>query len=412
MTTITSSRATSLAVMPVLIALSASHLLNDMIQSLIPAIYPIIKTAYNLDFGQIGLITLTFQVTASLLQPLVGYYTDRNPMPYSMVVGMGFTLAGLIGLAYADSYPMLLLAAACVGIGSSIFHPEATRMARNASGGRLGLAQGIFQVGGQAGGAVGPLLAAFIIVPKGQASLAWFSVAALLAMVLMTWTAGRYGAMRRAQSASKPSKKHAPTAPTTTLTTGGIIAAMAILVLLLFSKTAYTASFNSFYTFYLIGKFDVSVQTSQLMLFLFLGASAAGALFGGILGDRIGRNRIIWFSILGALPFTLILPFADLFWTGVLTILINLIMSSAFAAIMIYAMELAPSRVGLLGGLFYGLSFGLGGVAAAILGEVADQTSIDTVYMICSVLPAIGLLAWFLPKISMGSAGGHAQKAS
>lgn len=412
MTTITSSRATSLAVMPVLIALSASHLLNDMIQSLIPAIYPIIKTAYNLDFGQIGLITLTFQVTASLLQPLVGYYTDRNPMPYSMVVGMGFTLAGLIGLAFADSYPMLLLAAACVGIGSSIFHPEATRMARNASGGRLGLAQGIFQVGGQAGGAVGPLLAAFIIVPKGQASLAWFSVAALLAMVLMTWTAGRYGAMRREQSASKPSKKAVSAAPTTTLTTGGIIAAMAILVLLLFSKTAYTASFNSFYTFYLIGKFDVSVQTSQLMLFLFLGASAAGALFGGILGDRIGRNRIIWFSILGALPFTLILPFADLFWTGVLTILINLIMSSAFAAIMIYAMELAPSRVGLIGGLFYGLSFGLGGVAAAILGEVADRTSIDTVYMICSVLPAIGLLAWFLPKISMGSAGGHAQKAS
>ena len=411
MTTITSSRATSLAVMPVLIALSASHLLNDMIQSLIPAIYPIIKTAYNLDFGQIGLITLTFQVTASLLQPLVGYYTDRNPMPYSMVVGMGFTLAGLIGLAYADSYPMLLLAAACVGIGSSIFHPEATRMARNASGGRLGLAQGIFQVGGQAGGAVGPLLAAFIIVPKGQSSLAWFSVAALLAMVLMTWTAGRYGAMRREQSASKPSKKHAPTAPNTALTTSGIIAAMAILVLLLFSKTAYTASFNSFYTFYLIGKFDVSVQTSQLMLFLFLGASAAGALFGGILGDRIGRNRIIWFSILGALPFTLILPFADLFWTGVLTILINLIMSSAFAAIMIYAMELAPSRVGLIGGLFYGLSFGLGGVAAAILGEVADQTSIDTVYKICSVLPAIGLLAWFLPKISMGSAEGHAQKA-
>ncbi len=404
MTAITAPSLSQRAAMPVLIALSATHLLNDMIQSLIPAIYPIIKAAYSLDFGQIGLITLTFQVTASLLQPLVGHYTDRNPMPYSMVAGMGFTLAGLIGLAYADSYPLLLGAAACVGVGSSIFHPEATRMARNASGGQLGLAQGIFQVGGQTGSAVGPLLAAFIIVPQGQSSLSWFSVAALIAMVLMAWTAGRSVAIRRGQASAKAQRKPATTPTGATLSVPAVIGAMSILVVLLFSKNAYSASFSSFYTFYLIGKFGVSVQTSQLMLFLFLGSSAAGALVGGILGDRIGRNRIIWFSILGALPFTLALPFADLFWTGILTIVINLIMSSAFAAIMIYAMELAPGRVGLIGGLFYGLSFGLGGVAAAMLGEIADRTSIDTVYQICSILPAIGLLAWFLPKISMGKA--------
>ena len=390
----------SRAAMPVLIALSVTHLLNDMIQSLIPAIYPIIKSAYALDFGQIGLITLTFQVTASLFQPLVGHYTDRHPMPYSMVVGMGFTLAGLIGLAYAGSYAMLLLSAACVGIGSSIFHPEATRMARNASGGQHGLAQGIFQVGGQAGGAIGPLLAAFIIVPHGQGSLAWFSGAALIAMVLMTWTAGRYALLRAAQAATPKITRSGPAEAKPALPVAHIALAMTILVVLLFSKNAYTSSFSSFYTFYLIGKFGVSVQTSQVMLFLFLGSAAVGALAGGILGDRVGRNKIIWFSILGALPFTVALPFANLFWTGILTVIINLIMSSAFAAIMIYAMELVPGRTGLIGGLFYGLSFGLGGIAAAILGEFADRTSIETVYRICSFLPAIGLLAWFLPKIS------------
>lgn len=404
MTTITSSTNTHRAALSVLFALSATHLLNDMIQSLIPAIYPIIKDAYALDFGQIGLITLTFQVTASLLQPLVGHYTDRHPMPYSMVAGMGFTLAGLIGLAYADSYSLLLVSAGCVGVGSSIFHPEATRMARNASGGQLGLAQGIFQVGGQAGGAIGPLLAAFIIVPRGQTSLSWFSAAALIAMVLMTWTAGRYGAIRREQAASPAKRKAPPPSASEGLSTTAVLGAMTILVILLFSKNAYTASFGSYYTFYLIEKFGVSLQFSQMMLFLLLGSSAIGALAGGILGDRIGRNRIIWFSILGALPFSLALPYADLFWTGALSVVINVIMSSAFAAILIYAMELAPRRIGLIGGLFYGLSFGLGGVAAAILGEVADHTSIDTVYRICSFLPAIGLLAWFLPKISMGKA--------
>jgi FSR family fosmidomycin resistance protein-like MFS transporter len=388
------------AAMPVLIALSATHLLNDMIQSLIPAIYPIIKTAYALDFGQIGLITLTFQVTASLLQPAVGYYTDRNPMPYSMVVGMGFSLVGLIGLAYAGSYALLLVAAGCVGLGSSIFHPEATRMARNASGGQHGLAQGIFQVGGQTGGALGPLLAAFVIVPRGQGSLAWFSVAALVAMMLMVWTAGRYALLQKQQKAVRISAGAAGLATRHKRPLPVTILAITILVILLFSKNAYSASFSSFYTFYLIGKFGVTVQTSQVMLFLFLASSAAGALGGGMLGDRIGRNKIIWFSILGALPFTLVLPFADLFWTGVLTIIINLIMSSAFAAILIYAMELLPGRIGLIGGLFYGLSFGLGGIAAAILGEFADRLGIEAVYRICSFLPAIGLLAWFLPKMA------------
>lgn len=398
------ARIAQAAAMPVLIALSATHLLNDMMQSLIPAIYPIIKVAYGLDFGQIGLITLTFQITASLFQPLVGAYTDKNPMPYSMVVGMGFTLVGLVGLAYAGTYPLLLISAGCVGLGSSIFHPEATRMARNASGGRHGLAQGIFQVGGQTGGALGPLLAAFIVVPRGQASLAWFSATALLAMMVMTWTAGRYAELQRQQQAAAPSAKAKAAAAPPVRSTAAVAFAVTILVILLFSKNAYSQSFSSFYTFYLIGKFGVSVQTSQIMLFLFLASSAAGAIFGGILGDRIGRNKIIWFSILGALPFTLLLPHVDLAWTGVLTIVINLIMSSAFAAILIYAMELMPGRIGLVGGLFYGLSFGLGGIAAALLGELADRIGIASVYAICSFLPAIGLLAWFLPRLDSDGA--------
>jgi FSR family fosmidomycin resistance protein-like MFS transporter len=389
------------AMMPVLIALSVTHLLNDMIQSLIPAIYPIIKEAYRLDFGQIGLITLTFQVSASLLQPAVGLYTDKHPMPYSMVVGMGFTLSGLIGLAYAGSYGFLLLSAACVGIGSSIFHPEATRMARNASGGQHGLAQGIFQVGGQTGGALGPLLAAFIIVPRGQGSLAWFSVAALVAMMLMVWTAASYARLDKA----RPVKVATASAPPARPGKRSVAFAITILIILLFSKNAYSASFSSFYTFYLMGKFGISIQNSQVMLFLFLASSAVGALGGGMLGDRIGRNKIIWFSILGALPFTLILPYADLFWTGVLTIVINLIMSSAFAAILIYALELLPGRVGLVGGFFYGLSFGLGGLAAALLGEFADILGIEAVYKICSFIPLMGLLAWFLPRLSEGTRG-------
>ena len=384
------------AAISVLVALSVTHLLNDMIQSLIPAIYPIIKEAYHLDYGQIGLITLAFQISASLLQPAVGFYTDKHPMPYSMIVGMGCTLFGLIGLTFASSYALLLIAAACVGLGSSIFHPEATRMARNASGGRQGLAQGIFQVGGQTGGALGPLLAAFIIVPLGQRSLGWFSIAALLAMMLMVWIAGRYAGI--APATRKAASPGAPAAPAASAPRN-VVFPFIILIVLLFSKNAYSASFTSFYTFFLIGKFNISVQTSQLMLFLFLASSAVGALCGGILGDRIGRARILWFSILGALPFSVMLPFADLFWTGVLTVVINLIMASSFAAIMLYAMELLPNRVGLVGGFFYGLTFGLGGIAAAVLGGLADQYGIETMYQICAFLPAIGLFAWFLPRL-------------
>jgi len=386
------------ATLSVLIALSVTHLLNDTIQSLIPAIYPIIKQSYQLDYVQIGLITLTFQVSASLLQPFVGFVTDRHPMPYSMVVGMACSLIGLIALAYAGSYELLLLASVCVGLGSSIFHPEATRTARNASGGKHGFAQAIFQIGGQTGSAIGPLLAAFVIVPRGQTSLAWFSVAAFVAILLMIWIARsdvRVPARlpRRAdaeprtgtESAARPLRS--------------VIVPIAVLIILLFSKYAYTASFTSFYTFYLMGKFGVSIQTSQVMLFLFLASSAAGALGGGIVGDRVGRRPIILFSILGALPFTLILPYADLFWTGALTIVINLIMSSAFAAILIYALELLPGRVGLVSGFFYGVTFGLAGIAAALLGALADQVGIETVYRICSYLPAMGLLAWFLPRL-------------
>ena len=390
--------------LPVLVALSATHLLNDMIQSLIPAIYPIIKESYALDFVQVGLITLTFQISAFLLQPVVGFVTDKRPMPYSMVAGMGFSLVGLIGLAHAGSFHMLLLAAACVGVGSAIFHPEATRMARNASGGRQGFAQGIFQIGGQTGGAIGPLLAAFIIVPNGQQSLSWFSIIALIAMALMVWTAGRYALI----GAGKPRKKAAADAPAAAAparATATVVVAIAVLIVLLFSKNAYTQSFTSFYTFFLMERFGVTIQQSQMMLFLFLGSSALGVLGGGILGDRIGRNKIIWFSILGALPFALMLPTANLFWTGVLTIVINVIMSSAFAAILIYAMDLLPGRVGLVGGFFYGLTFGLGGIAAALLGGLADWIGIEAVYRICSFLPAMGLLAWFLPKLSDGRSG-------
>lgn len=382
-----------------LVALSVTHLLNDTIQSLIPAIYPIIKDAYRLDYVQIGLITLTFQFTASLLQPAVGFVTDRHPMPHSMVAGMAFSLVGLIGLAYAGSYGLLLLAAGCVGLGSSIFHPEATRTARNASGGRHGFAQAVFQIGGQTGGALGPLLAAFVIVPRGQTSLAWFSFAAFVAIVLMIWIARSHARVAPRQP-GEAGVTHGTRTEPGARRSASVLVPMTVLILLLFSKSAYSSSFNSFYTFYLIGKFGVSVQTSQVMLFLFLASSVVGALGGGIVGDRIGRNPIIWFSILGALPFTLTLPYANLLWTGVLTVVINLIMSSAFAAILIYAIELMPGRIGLVGGFFYGLSFGLGGIAAALFGALADHWGIETVYHICSFLPAIGLLAWFLPRLN------------
>jgi FSR family fosmidomycin resistance protein-like MFS transporter len=380
--------------MPVLAALSGAHLLNDLIQSMIPAIYPLIKEAYNLDFARIGLITLAFQVTSSLLQPVLGYVTDRRPWPYAMVLGMGASLLGLLGLSFAANYGMVLIAAALVGLGSAVFHPEATRMARHAAAGRQGLAQGVFQIGGHTGYAVGPLLAAAVVVPRGQASLSWFSGVALLAMLLMSWTAGRYAAFRREQAKAG----QAAHLPRSKLPRANVIFAMTILMVLLFSKNAYTASFTSYYTFYLIDRFAVSVQVSQLMLFGYLVVGALGVILGGMLGDRIGRDRVIWLSILGSLPFALILPYADLFWTGVLSVLISLIMASAFSSILIYAIDLVPHRVGLVGGLFYGLSFGLGGLAAAGLGAAADQIGIVAVFRLCAWLPAFGLLTFLLPR--------------
>ncbi|MFC3075075.1 MFS transporter [Shinella pollutisoli] len=381
----------------VLVVLGLTHLLNDLMQSLIPAAYPILKDAYALDFVQIGMITMTFQIAGSLLQPAIGMVTDKHPAPYSPVVGMMFTLSGLVSLAFAHSYAVILVSVGLIGIGSSIFHPEATRMARYAAGGRQGLAQGLFQVGGQAGGALGPVFAALIIVPWGQPSLAWFAVLALMAMALLVWIGSKqrqisaeFAAMRANGRKTGGAASHAPAT---------IAVGLVVLTLLMFTKNAYGESFRSFYTFYLMEKFGLSIPSAQMMLFIFLLASAAGALLGGIVGDRIGRYRIIWISVLGPLPLTLILPHVDLFWTGVLTVLINLIMASAFASILIYAMELLPHRVGLIGGLFYGLNFGLGGIAAALLGVLADSYGVETVYSICSFLPLAGLLAWFLPKI-------------
>ncbi|GGA26295.1 MFS transporter [Neptunicoccus cionae] len=387
----------------VLIILGITHLLNDLMQSLIPASYPILKAAYGLDFTQIGMITLTFQVAGAMLQPVIGMITDKHPAPYSPVVGMMFTLSGLVCLAYAPSYGTILVSVALIGIGSSIFHPEATRMARYASGGRHGFAQGIFQVGGQAGGALGPVLAALIIVPWGQPSLAGFAVLALMAMMLLTWI----GSKQRSISAeffrlraavngggdATDAPRHAP------LTIG---IGLFVLTFLMFTKNTYNESFRSYYTFYLIEEFGLSIPSAQIMLFIFLLAAAFGVLIGGIVGDRIGRYRIIWISVLGPLPFTLILPYADLFWTGVLTVVINLIMASAFASILIYAIDLLPNRIGMIGGLFYGLNFGLGGIAAAMLGGLADSYGVDSVYLFCSFLPLAGLATWFLPRLNDG----------
>lgn len=385
----------------VLLALGAAHLLNDTIQSLIPAVYPILRDGFALDFAQIGLITLTFQIAGSLLQPVVGFYTDRRPLPYSAAVGLMFTFGGLVGLAYASSYALILVSVAFIGLGSSIFHPEATRAARYASGGRQGLAQGIFQVGGQVGGAIGPLFAAFIIVPRGQQSLALFAIMALVAMMLLTWTARQHHTLRTHFTAlSDAGLKDGGGRPR--YAEAKILVGLTVLTILMFSKVAYSESFRSFYTFYLIERFGVSISVSQIMLFVFFLAAAVGVLLGGVVGDRIGRHRIIWISVLGPLPFTLLLPYVDFFWTGVLSVVINLIMASSFASIMIYAMDLVPRRIGLIGGLFYGLNFGLGGVAAALLGALADRVGIDAVYVLCSFLPLAGLLTWFLPRLEQG----------
>lgn len=376
----------------VLGAISFSHLLNDLIQSLIVAIYPLLKADFSLSFAQVGLITLTYQATASLLQPLIGQFTDRRPLPYSLTVGMGFTLTGLLLLAWAPSFAVLLMAAALVGTGSSVFHPESSRVARMASGGRPGLAQALFVVGGNFGAALGPLLAAWIVVPHGRGSVAWFSLAALLAVVVLVQI-GRWYA-RNAETRGKAHLRHRRPHG---LSRGRVAGALAILGVLIFSKYFYMASISSYYTFYLIETFGVSVQNAQIHLFVFLAAVAAGVLIGGPLGDRIGRKWVIWGSILGVAPFTLALPHANLLWTGVLSVLIGLILSSAFATIIVYAQELVPARIGMISGLFYGFAFGMGGLGAAVLGWLADLHGIAYVYRLCAWLPLIGMLALWLP---------------
>lgn len=378
----------------VLFAISVSHCLNDLMQSLIPSIYPILKANYALDYTQIGLISLAFQFTSSLLQPLVGFSTDRTPRPYSLAVGMGFTLAGLLLLSTAHQYAVILIAAAIIGTGSAIFHPESARIARLASGGRYGFAQSVFQVGGNLGTAAGPLLAALIVVPLGQPSVAWFSIVAALAMAIL-WRIGAWYKPRIVARKVAQAMKQA-----VGLSQWRVRLALVLLVALMFSKTFYMASITSYYTFFLIHKFGVETQTAQLLLFVFLGANAVGVYFGGPLGDRFGRRYVLWFSILGSLPFTLMLPYAGLTGSVVLTVLIGLIMSSATPAIIVFAQELMPHRFGLISGIFYGFAFGLGGIGAAVLGKLADLTSLDYVYSICAFLPAIGLLAIFLPKMN------------
>jgi len=378
----------------VLISLGFCHLLNDLMQSLIPALYPMLKQQLHLDFAQVGLITLAFQLTASLLQPTIGIYTDRRPMPYSLAIGMGATLLGLVLLSMATEYAHVLLAAALVGTGSAVFHPEASRVARMASGGRYGVAQSVFQVGGNLGGAIGPLLAAFIVLPRGQGAIAWFSLVALLAMVVLARVGMWYAAHLRPTGAAKIAGPASRGIPRTR-----VLFFVFLLMLLVFSKNVYTSSLTSFFTFYLIERFHLSVQAAQVQLFVFMAAIAVGTLVGGPVSDRIGRRPMIWISILGALPFTLLLPYASLLWTGVLTIVIGLLMASAFPAILVYAHELLPGRVGLVSGMFFGFAFGLGGLGAAAMGRIADASSIAFVYQLCSYLPAIGLVVWLLPDL-------------
>jgi MFS transporter, FSR family, fosmidomycin resistance protein len=378
----------------ILAAISFCHLLNDMIQSLLPALYPILKASFHLDFGQIGLITLTNQVTASLLQPVIGHYTDRRPKPYSLCFGMTFTLCGLLLLAAAPGFGWLLLAAALVGLGSAVFHPESSRVARIASGGQHGLAQSLFQVGGNAGSAFGPLLAAFVVLPRGQSSVAWFSAAALLGIFVLFHIGNWY--KRKAIVKGHPSirrVRHHDLSPRK------VALSVAVLLALIFSKYFYLASLTSYYTFYLINRFGVGVRHSQLLLFVFLGAVAAGTIIGGPVGDRIGRKYVIWCSILGVLPFSLALPYANLFWTAVLSVIIGVVLASAFSAILVYAQELMPGNVGMISGLFFGFAFGMGGLGAAVLGQLADSTGIIFVYKVCSFLPLIGILTAFLPDM-------------
>jgi FSR family fosmidomycin resistance protein-like MFS transporter len=394
-TTPLSAPSSSQTLLRVLTAASFCHLLNDMVQSLLPSIYPILKSSFHLNFTQIGILTLTFQITASLLQPVIGHLGDRTPRPFALPIGMTFTLAGLLLLAVAPTFGWLIFAASLVGIGSAIFHPESSRIARMASGGRHGFAQSFFQVGGNAGSAIGPLLAAFIVLPRGQIGMAWFAIPAILAICILIWVGRWY----RTTHINAVANQRPEVTPHTHLSRGKVIGAIAVLIALIFSKYFYLASLTSYYTFYLISRFQVSVRTSQELLFLFLAAVAAGTLIGGPVGDRYGRKYVIWVSILGVLPFTLILPHANLLWTAILTVIIGFVLASAFSAILVYAQELVPGRVGMISGLFFGFAFGMGGIGAAVLGKVADATSITHVYQLCAYLPAIGLLTWLLPNL-------------
>lgn len=378
----------------VLTALSLCHLLNDLLQSLLPAVYPILKTNLQLDFAHVGLITFVNSGTASVLQPLVGHYTDRKPKPFSLAIGMTFTLTGLLMLAFAHRFALVLIAAALIGLGSSIFHPESSRVARLASGGRHGFAQSFFQLGGNAGSSLGPLLAAFLVLPRGQASLAWFSIAAIIGIVLLS----QVGLWYRTHHVARASSSTRVPAPGTA-TAPRVRTALLLLLGLIFSKYVYLASLTSYYTFYLISRFGLSVQSAQIHLFLFLGAVALGTMIGGPVGDRIGRRHVILWSILGVLPFSLALPYASLLWTRILTVAIGVILASAFSAIIVYAQELMPGRVGMIAGLFFGVAFGIAGIGAAVLGRVADAMGIEFVYRLCAFLPAIGILAFWLPSI-------------
>ncbi len=382
-------------VYPILLMISFSHMLNDTIQSLIPSIYPLVKTNFHLNFAQIGLITLTFQLAASLLQPVVGLYTDHRPKPFSLVTSMGFTLVGLLCLSQSSSFHFLLFSVALIGIGSSIFHPEASKVAFMASGGKRGLAQSIFQVGGNAGSSLGPLLAALIIVPLGQSSIGWFSILTLIAMVVLVFV-GRWYKINL--NVLKQGNKKISSGDSQISTTK-IFFSILILIVLIFSKYFYLASMTNYLTFYMIEKFGVSVQHAQIFLFIFLFSVAAGTLLGGPLGDRFGRKYVIWFSILGVAPFTLLLPHANLVWTAVLTVIIGVILASAFSAILVYAQELLPGKVGMISGLFFGFAFGMGGLGSALLGILADHKGIIYVYQVCAFLPLIGLLTGFLPNI-------------
>src|SRR5262245_19573323 len=389
----------------VLFAVSFCHLLNDMMQSLMSAIYPQLKETLELNFAQVGLISATYQLTASMLQPVVGYYSDKRPMPFSLPIAMGFTLVGLLVLSQSHTYLLLIFAAALVGLGSAVFHPESSRVARMASGGQFGLAQSLFQVGGNLGQALGPLMAAAIVVTFGQGSIAWFALMALLSIIIL-FNVGRWYKEHGAARIKAAAKLSA--APD--MSRAGLIGSIAVLMALIFSKQIYFAAVGSYYTFYLIDRFGLPLRTSQLYLFLFLAPVAIGTLAGGLLGDRFGRKRVIWFSVLGSLPFTLALPFANLFWTGVLSVFVGLTLSSSFPAIVVYAQELMPHRVGAISGLFSGFAFGLSGIGAAALGWLADFTGIEFVYLICSVLPTLGLLAAFLPDLKSANSASASAK--